>query len=471
MNIKQSQLQNLIIYILDVMGIIIGYFLMIYLRFSKDSKNYIDEKVLYRLVIAVFILTLIYFFFYPNRDFFKREFRQELWHNIKINALAGAFMATVAYLIDDAREYSRFIYLMTMVFSFFWMQIVHTIYRSYILTYRKYSQTSRKMLLITTSERADEVLNSIIKEKTWNLWITGVIIIDRDLIGQSIHGIPIVANKDNMFIYVTRSVVDEIFIYVSESHQIPIKEVIQNFRDMGIAVKLNIDLFDMDVDTEKYIDKVGNYNAVCFAPKVTPLHLVLLKRIFDIIGALVGLTITLFVTIVVGPLIKLESPGPILFSQKRVGRNGRIFKIYKFRSMYCDAEERKKELMEKNEMNGLMFKMENDPRITRIGKFIRKTSIDELPQFWNVLKGDMSLVGTRPPTIDEFEQYKGYHKQRLSMTPGLTGVWQVSGRNDINDFEKIVAMDVDYINNWSIKRDFKIILRTIGVVFTSNGAR
>lgn len=139
--------------------------------------------------------------------------------------------------------------------------------------------------------------------------------------------------------------------------------------------------------------------------------------------------------------------------------------------MYADAEERKKNLMEKNEMKGLMFKMKHDPRITKIGKFIRKTSIDELPQFWNVLKGDMSLVGTRPPTIDEFEQYKGYHKQRLSMTPGLTGVWQVSGRNDIKDFEEIVAMDVDYINNWSLKRDIEIILQTIRVVLTSSGAR
>ena len=139
--------------------------------------------------------------------------------------------------------------------------------------------------------------------------------------------------------------------------------------------------------------------------------------------------------------------------------------------MYADAEKRKKELMEKNEMSGLMFKMHDDPRITKIGKFIRRTSIDELPQFWNVLKGDMSLVGTRPPTVDEFEQYEGYHKQRLSMTPGLTGVWQVSGRNDIKDFEEIVAMDVDYINNWSLKKDLEIIIRTIQVVFTSSGAR
>ena len=251
----------------------------------------------------------------------------------------------------------------------------------------------------------------------------------------------------------------------------PLKEMIQNFREMGISVKMNIDLFDMAINTEKYIDKVGEYNTVCFAPKITPLHMVFLKRFTDIVGAVLGLIITALAMVILGPLIKLESPGPLFFSQKRVGRNGRIFKIYKFRSMYADAEERKKNLMEKNEMKGLMFKMKHDPRITKIGKFIRKTSIDELPQFWNVLKGDMSLVGTRPPTIDEFEQYKGYHKQRLSMTPGLTGVWQVSGRNDIKDFEEIVAMDVDYINNWSLKRDIEIILQTIRVVLTSSGAR
>ena len=130
-----------------------------------------------------------------------------------------------------------------------------------------------------------------------------------------------------------------------------------------------------------------------------------------------------------------------------------------------------KELMEQNEMDGLMFKMTDDPRITKIGKFIRKTSLDELPQFWNVLKGDMSLVGTRPPTVDEFEQYEGYHKRRLSMTPGLTGVWQVSGRSDITDFEEIVSMDVEYIKNWSLKRDIEIILKTVQVVLHSDGAR
>jgi exopolysaccharide biosynthesis polyprenyl glycosylphosphotransferase len=196
-----------------------------------------------------------------------------------------------------------------------------------------------------------------------------------------------------------------------------------------------------------------------------------IKRALDIVGSLVGLVILGIAAIFVAPAIKLESPGPVFFGQKRIGRNGRRFTFYKFRSMYQDAEKRKEELMASNEVKGLMFKMENDPRITKVGKFIRKTSIDELPQFWNVLKGDMSLVGTRPPTVDEFEHYEAKHKCRLSMTPGMTGLWQISGRSDIKDFEEVVKLDMEYIDHWSVLKDVKIILLTIKVVFTGKGSR
>lgn len=145
--------------------------------------------------------------------------------------------------------------------------------------------------------------------------------------------------------------------------------------------------------------------------------------------------------------------------------------MYKFRSMYIDAEERKKELMKQNEVQGLMFKMDKDPRITRVGNFIRKTSIDELPQFWNVVRGDMSLVGTRPPTEDEFEQYNIYYRRRLSITPGLTGLWQVSGRSNIKDFEEVVKLDLKYIDEWSLKQDVKILLQTVGVVLFRRGSK
>ena len=196
----------------------------------------------------------------------------------------------------------------------------------------------------------------------------------------------------------------------------------------------------------------------------------ILKRVMDIAGALVGLVISVPIIAVTAIPLKLESPGPLFFRQKRVGLNGRVFYIYKLRSMYADAEKRKQELMKQNKMQGLMFKMDDDPRITRVGKFIRRTSIDELPQFWNILKGDMSLVGTRPPTLDEYEQYDSHHKRRLSMKPGLTGLWQVSGRSDIHNFEEVVKLDVTYIDNWSLGLDMRILVKTIGVVIKRTGA-
>lgn len=195
-----------------------------------------------------------------------------------------------------------------------------------------------------------------------------------------------------------------------------------------------------------------------------------MKRLMDITGSIIGLFITGILFLVLAPVIYIQSPGPIFFLQERVGRNGRKFRMYKFRSMYMGAEERKQELMDQNKMNGLMFKMDNDPRIIPIGRFIRKFSIDEFPQFWNVLKGDMSLVGTRPPTVDEFEQYEEHHKVRLSIKPGLTGMWQVNGRSDITDFEEIVQLDNQYIAEWNLRLDLKILFKTVGVVLGSKGS-
>ena len=196
-----------------------------------------------------------------------------------------------------------------------------------------------------------------------------------------------------------------------------------------------------------------------------------IKRLIDIVGGLVGCVITIVLTPFVALAIRLDSPGPIFFAQTRIGKNGRRFKIYKFRSMYIDAEERKKELASQNEMQGLMFKMENDPRITKVGKFIRKTSIDELPQFFNIVKGDMSLVGTRPPTEDEFEQYNSHYRRRISMTPGLTGLWQISGRSDIVDFDEVVKLDLEYIDNWTVWLDIKILFMTVGAVLKGRGSK
>jgi len=194
------------------------------------------------------------------------------------------------------------------------------------------------------------------------------------------------------------------------------------------------------------------------------------KRLLDLFGSVIGILILSPVFILIAIFIKFEDPkGPILFKQERVGKDGKKFYMYKFRSMVTDAEDRLKDILEYNEISGAMFKMKDDPRITKIGKFIRKTSIDELPQLFNVLKGDMSLVGPRPPLEREVVQYSTYHYQRLLVTPGCTGLWQVSGRNLLS-FDEMILLDLEYIKNRSISKDVLILLRTVKVILKPEGA-
>ena len=240
--------------------------------------------------------------------------------------------------------------------------------------------------------------------------------------------------------------------------------------DMGVTVRLVVDFYKRR-RANSYVSTVGTYPIIAYHTISLNTYEKVLKRLLDILAGLFGVIISSPIMLITAIAIKLDSPGPVLFKQTRVGQNGRHFKIYKFRSMYIDAEARKKELMAQNELQGgVMFKMKNDPRITRVGKFIRKTSIDELPQFFNIVQGTMSLVGTRPPTLDEVEKYQRKQWRRISIKPGLTGMWQVSGRSNIKDFDEIVELDTEYIDNWTLWLDIKIILKTVLVLLKHNDA-
>jgi exopolysaccharide biosynthesis polyprenyl glycosylphosphotransferase len=238
---------------------------------------------------------------------------------------------------------------------------------------------------------------------------------------------------------------------------------------MGVTVHFKL-MRSSGISENKVIETYAGYTVLTTSINMATPRQMFIKRCMDIVGSIVGLILMFIAFIIFAPIIKIQSPGPIFFKQPRVGRNGRRFNLYKFRSMYKDAEERKKELMDQNKIDGNMFKVDHDPRVTPIGRFMRKYSIDELPQFWNVLKGEMSLVGTRPPTEDEFELYKSHHRARLGIKPGITGMWQVSGRSDITNFEEVVALDTQYIANWNLSMDLRILLKTIMVVIKGQGA-
>ncbi len=265
--------------------------------------------------------------------------------------------------------------------------------------------------------------------------------------------------------------IDQLYIIQKDGTELPFT---QHYVDlcisMGVTVRLVVDFYKRR-RASSYVSTVGTYPVITYHTISLNTYEQVAKRVMDIIAGLIGIIVFSPFMLVTAIAIKLDSPGPIIFKQTRVGQNGRTFKIYKFRSMYIDAEERKKELMAQNEIEGgVMFKMKDDPRITRVGKIIRKLSIDELPQFFNVFLGSMSLVGTRPPTIDEVEKYKRNQWRRISIKPGLTGMWQVNGRSSIQSFDEIVELDVEYIDNWSLLLDIKIIFKTVVVLLTQRGA-
>lgn len=469
---KRKTIENILIAIIDTICICISIGLAFAIRYGLFFGIHENRDSLWQVVIIVLLYGLVTFVTDATRHFFRREYYEEIVSVIRGQATLSIFWIVTLFLIHRSSELSRLVYGYFIILSVVFIFIGRALFKLYMVKVYKTSKYSNRLLVVTTTEKIEDVIKNVIEYNEWSRILTGIALTDKSIVGEALCGLPIVADKETLIDYVVHHNVDEVFI--NDTSSISTKRLeawIVELENMGIIVDVNIDIFDISSRGKRTLNRVGKYSVVTFARNIFSSRQVVAKRMLDIIGSVVGIVILVIATIVVAPLIKLESPGPVFFGQTRIGKNGRKFTFYKFRSMYRDAEQRKKELMKKNEVKGLMFKLENDPRITKIGRFIRKTSIDELPQFWNVLRGDMSLVGTRPPTVDEYEHYEAKHKCRLSMTPGLTGLWQISGRSDIKDFDEVVKLDMQYIDNWSILKDVKILILTIWVVLTGKGSR
>ncbi|MBQ6506062.1 MAG: sugar transferase [Clostridia bacterium] len=297
-----------------------------------------------------------------------------------------------------------------------------------------------------------------------------------------VETIPIVATGETLEQYLTNNWVDEVYLDVPPRADMPV-ELINSLMRMGITIHTALTNLDDIESRHKNVEWICGHLTITTSLGYITGRDLFLKRLMDIAGGLVGSLLTLILIPPLGLAIFLSDPGPIFFKQTRIGENGKKFQIYKFRSMYMDAEKRKKQLAEQTgQEDQLMFKMEHDPRIIGqkeisegkwkkgIGGWIRDLSLDEFPQFFNVLKGDMSLVGTRPPTVDEWERYEPFHRARMSTRPGITGLWQVSGRSKIRDFDTVVRMDREYIENWSLRQDVQILFKTVWVVLSRKGA-
>lgn len=402
---------------------------------------------------------------------FKRGLFEEVIVVIKINSLLAVSLTVAMYIFQEGASYSRLFFCLFFFFNILITYILRQYYKVLLLTVYKKSKSSYKIMIVSTSDKIKDVLKSFHNENNWEYQITYLTILDSFMVGQQIDGFKVKADQDTMYEIAKKEALDGVFIYLSEkfSRSLDMEDIVTEFQNMGITVDLSINTFGIKLH-ENILRQMSGYPVLTFSTKSINKSQVILKRTIDIIGAMIGCIIMIFLFIFIAPAIRFESKGPIFFSQIRIGKNGRRFRIYKFRSMYLDAEERLAELIQYNEVNEHMFKMKNDPRVTKVGKFLRNTSLDEFPQFFNVIKGDMSLVGTRPPTESEFLLYQGYHKRRLAMKSGITGLWQVSGRSNITNFEDVVKLDLEYIDNWSLAMDLKILLKTLKVIMIRHGS-
>ena len=479
---KREKLQYAYVFVTDLLTLILSVVLVHVLVgrmwariLPYDLSDWIQTITLMTIAFVVSFLS-----FDQNENIVGRRIGAEIKLSLKFNVLMGALYAALMLMTKARMLESRYFAVGVPLINMILMSIGHAILKRMLAGAEHRWGVESYVAIVTTNFNAEAVINDL--KKDWSKRIVGLALleVDEKAIGDNVAGVPVVANYNNFMDWLRRNALDEVFVDIPMDSSESFLPYLEEMESMGLTVHFRLPILDRIEKTccsdtnaarmGRSLGRCAGGNVITIGTSMLELRDQVLKRLLDVAGSLLGCVISLPIIAIVAIPLKLESPGPLIFKQKRVGLDGRIFYIHKLRSMYIDAEERKKELMAQNEMNGLMFKMQDDPRITKVGKFIRKTSIDELPQFFDVLVGNMSLVGTRPPTVDEYNQYDSHHKRRLSMKPGITGLWQVSGRSKIQNFEDVVSLDVQYIDHWSLWGDIKLLFKTVAVVFSGHGA-
>ena len=475
---SQDWMRHLDFILIDLGMLMMAYGLAYLTRFGLTIHN----KGVY-LNLAMILLLLDFMVLViagTTRGVMYRGYYRELAVTGKHIALVLMLSLLYLFLIKDSETYSRLVIGLFGCYYYLFAYVGRQLWKAHLM--RTPEKNKSAIYIITTSDRAEDVVKRYLAPEVSLYRITGICLMDEDRVGDRIQGISVTSSAGTVLQFLCREWVDEVVLSFPEHYETP-GTLMSNLAEMGIVVHMEMEGFTELGWQRQEVEKIAGRIVLTIGMNMATPAQLLLKRTMDIVGGLVGCLITAVLTIFIGPMIWIQSPGPIFFAQTRVGKNGKLFKMYKFRSMYLDAEARKAELMAENRVNGgLMFKLDFDPRIIGskklpdgtvkkgIGNFIRDWSLDEFPQFWNVLKGDLSLVGTRPPTVDEWDKYELDHRARLSTKPGITGMWQVSGRSKITDFEQVVALDKKYIQEWSMGLDLRILLQTVLVVLRREGS-
>jgi exopolysaccharide biosynthesis polyprenyl glycosylphosphotransferase len=463
---QQVHFLTTVLMILDALALIAAGYGAFILRWYESGGSWtMDTEVFAGSILVVMFVgnyMLGKFGLYGDRR--PHSYGSLLWAVLKAMVVSFGALSVGIFLFQE-KIYSRFFFGVFAVLSFLLVVLVRILFQLYLDKISQKDPYSRKILVVGNPERGRYVVELLKQQLSLGHEVVGFVNMEQGTEGECAG----IANCDDLERIIREKTVDEVVFAINGDRKMNLSQYTSLCKRVGLSCRILPSMWNpsegiLSIETCQGVPfltfRTTRFNATGL----------IYKRALDIAGALVGCTIFALIYPFVAAAIKFDSPGPVIFKQKRVGKHGRVFSLWKFRTMYRDAEERQQELMAKNEMNGAMFKLKQDPRITRVGKWLRKTSIDEIPQFWNVLKGEMSLVGTRPPTLSEVEKYKTDHLKRIAAKPGITGMWQISGRNKITDFETVVELDCRYIENWRFSTDLTILLKTVLVVLQRKGA-
>jgi len=380
--------------------------------------------------------------------------------------LTSGLLLTGALYLVHANDIPRGIVISTVLLVAIALGLRRFIFR--ILLYRRFDRglDTRNVLIVGTGPEAQALRHHLDSIRHLGYTFKGFIDLPGSRPGAPLPPGEIVGTLDSLFQNARKQFIDEIFFTTPCERHI-VQEVLEQSRVHGVDLRVVPEIYDA-VAWDSPVEYIGQFPTMPLHRGAVPELELFFKRVFDTVFSVLAVILISPLLLALAIAIKLDSPGPVFYTSERIGKKGVVFRCIKFRTMVMDADTRRAEIMHMNERDGVLFKISNDPRITRLGRFLRKYSLDELPQFFNVLIGDMSIVGPRPPLAGEVRKYDLSHLRRLDVTPGITGLWQVQGRQDPS-FASYVSLDVTYIENWSIWLDFKIIMRTIAVVFSGTG--
>ena len=461
---RRSNLQNLMILLLDCLTIVVSLILANYIRngrlFESDDAR-MDFGLLLGAVLVVFLAMNLFGSLY--RNMMLRGPLHECMCVIRNNAISFAGAAVVLYFMGLLDAYSRLVFFYFLLIDCILMLIVHQLWKKCLPSLYRIFRESRKTLLVADDVFAVPLVMDMKNFKDYSYEFCGLAFLGEKPENGEVGGMSVVAGADDLIDYCKSASLDEVIVAVADTQSKEMKHVLETLAEMGLTIHYRIPVPELSGASQKALTQFGRFYTITYANRFVPVGQLAMKRLLDLVGALVGCVFLGILTVIVGPMIKLESPGPIFFAQKRVGRNGRIFKMYKFRTMYVqDTKEEKKGWTTKN-----------DPRVTKVGRILRKTSIDELPQLFNILIGDMSLVGPRPERpqyVEKFKEEIPRYMIKHQVRPGLTGWAQINGYRGDTSIRKRIEYDIYYIENWSMSFDFKIMFLTIFRGFINENA-